>query len=173
MASNGIDVFRLGALEGFSMLDSAGPWPGGAAIYFLNAAPALLEEACRRHGTDVAQLPLMAACLYLDTGTHRVLLDTGMGPNPDPTCGRLLERLQSVGIERASIDTVILSHWHFDHVWGCTLEDGQLAFPNARYAMWKSDWEWATTEANLPLMQEGGGERSRTNLLAIRWQPVQ
>jgi predicted metal-dependent phosphoesterase TrpH len=33
----------------------------------------------------------------------------------------------------------ILAHPYWS---GNTLEDGQLAFPNARYAMWKGEWEF-------------------------------
>ena len=46
------------------------------------------------------------------------------------------------------IDLVILTHDHPDHIGGNTFDDGQLAFPNARYAMWKEEWAfWTSKEA--------------------------
>jgi glyoxylase-like metal-dependent hydrolase (beta-lactamase superfamily II) len=110
---------------------------------------------------------LPTLCLFLTTGSHRVLVDTGIGAAPGEDPGMLHTRLQSVGITPQSIDTVILSHWHGDHVLGCLLEGGKLAYPNARYVMWKTEWEWTTAEVNRKLVQDFGGERNRATLLAI------
>ena len=50
------------------------------------------------------------------------------------------------------IDTVILTHAHPDHINGNTLDNGQLAFPNARYFMSKTEWDfWNSGEAEATL----------------------
>lgn len=43
---------------------------------------------------------------------HRVLFDTGMRPNT------VLENAEELGIDLSNVDTVILSHNHFDHTGG-------------------------------------------------------
>ena len=48
---------------------------------------------------------------WIDTGTHRVLFDTGQGL-------ALLNNAAVLGIDLAQADAIVLSHGHFDHVGG-------------------------------------------------------
>lgn len=59
---------------------------------------------------------------WIDTGTHRVLFDTGQGMALVPNAARL-------GIDLARAAAIVLSHGHFDHVGG--LEAALRAAPNA------------------------------------------
>ena len=86
--------------------------------------------------------------LVIKTGQHRVLVDTGAG-GLAPTTGRLVPNLQNGGIAPKDIDTVILTHGHPDHVGGNIDSEGKLAFPNARYIMWKDEWDFWISEPNL------------------------
>ena len=74
-----------------------------------------------------------------------MLVDTG-ADGLAPSTGRLLRNLQAEGIAPEDIDVVILTHCHPDHIGGNSLDNGQLAFPNARYALWKSEWDFWTSE---------------------------
>ena len=49
--------------------------------------------------------------LYVETKSHRILADTGA------SC-RFLENAKRLGIDLAKVDTVILSHGHYDHSGG-------------------------------------------------------
>jgi len=82
----------------------------------------------------------------LDTGSQRILFDTGAGNDKVrpgiPLFGNLqtdfLERLALAGFQPEDIDIVICSHIHVDHVgWNTRLIDGkwQVTFPNARYVL--------------------------------------
>lgn len=84
----------------------------------------------------------------VDTGRQRVLVDTGAG-GMAPTTGNLIPNLQAEGIAPEEIDTVILTHGHPDHIGGTIDDDGQPAFPNARYVMWKEEWEFWTSDPDL------------------------
>ena len=59
---------------------------------------------------------------WLDTGTHRVLFDTGQGM-------ALLPNAQRMGIDLARADAIVLSHGHADH--GGGLEQALAAAPRA------------------------------------------
>ncbi len=74
--------------------------------------------------------------IVVDTGAHRALIDTGNGEAAfrvsRGATGQLLGNLAAAGITPTSIDTVILSHYHADHINGLLRADDSLAFPNAQ-----------------------------------------
>ena len=72
-------------------------------------------------------------CLLLQADGRNVLVDTGIGSkengdeengiNGTLPYGRLIKSLKKVRLNPKDIDTVILSHLHFDHSGGCTRID--------------------------------------------------
>ncbi len=82
-------------------------------------------------------------CLVIDTGSRRIAVDTCIGndkkrSNPGWNALQLpfLADLEVAGYPVESIDTVVCTHLHVDHVgWNTRLIDGQWVptFPNARY----------------------------------------
>jgi glyoxylase-like metal-dependent hydrolase (beta-lactamase superfamily II) len=53
--------------------------------------------------------------IYLvDLESHRVLIDAGLGRSPD----RILFNLNQLGLQNLSIDLIVLTHEHADHVGG-------------------------------------------------------
>ncbi|MFF0415499.1 MBL fold metallo-hydrolase [Kitasatospora sp. NPDC004745] len=99
--------------------------------------------------------------LHIDSHTFafvvdglRVLVDTGIGNGKEranPAWHDLrtdfLERLTAAGFAPDTVDLVILTHLHADHVgWNTRLVDGQWVptFPNARYVTSRTEREfWA------------------------------
>lgn len=65
----------------------------------------------------------------------------GYTPPPD-----LLSQMRAVGIDSQGVTHLVLTHAHFDHYCGVTVErNGQreLAFPNARCYAGRADWDTA------------------------------
>lgn len=50
------------------------------------------------------------------------------------------------GITPGDIDTVILTRGHPGHIGGNTISEGRPAFPNARFVMWKDEWDFWTSD---------------------------
>ncbi|MFD4245334.1 MBL fold metallo-hydrolase [Streptomyces sp. NPDC058525] len=79
--------------------------------------------------------------LVVDTGARRILVDTCVG-NSRPSVPMLrmldttwLDDLAALGYPAESIDTVVCTHLHFDHIgWNTRLVDGEWVptFPRAR-----------------------------------------
>ncbi len=161
-------LFKIGDFECIAVSDGtltyAPPiFPPPATFLFVNAPKERLEQMLREHNLHTEQwLEWISPyiCVVIKTDEHRVLVDTGadgLGPNT----GKLLQNLQAEGIAPEDIDMVILTHGHPDHIGGNTIDGGKLAFPNARYIMWKDEWDfWTTGLAELKL-----DEHIKENLL--------
>ncbi len=79
----------------------------------------------------------------LEIDGKRVLIDAGAGGTWVPDGGKLGDALQAAGIDAASIDHVVLTHAHPDHLWGVIDDfDGSLRFPNAAYTIPNGEFEF-------------------------------
>jgi glyoxylase-like metal-dependent hydrolase (beta-lactamase superfamily II) len=79
-------------------------------------------------------------CLYIDTGEHKVLIDTGCGEGFQSTAGKMLGNLEAEGVRPEDIDRIIFTHGHIDHVGGACDAAGDLVFPNARFTATREEW---------------------------------
>jgi glyoxylase-like metal-dependent hydrolase (beta-lactamase superfamily II) len=90
--------------------------------------------------------------IVVNTGGKLVVIDTGTGEAAykasKGTNGQFLTNLAAAGIDANAVDTVIISHYHGDHVNGLLRADNSLAFPNAEilvpaaeHKFWMDDGE--------------------------------
>ena len=100
-----------------------------------------------------------------------MLVDTG-ADDLGPKTGKLFQNLRAEGISPSDIDVVVLTHAHPDHIGGNTSKDGKLAFPNARFFIWKDEFDfWISEKAEQKLNQH-----SKELLLTLarkNLQPIQ
>lgn len=86
------------------------------------------------------------------TPQHTILIDACVG-NDKPRANGDFDRMQTsyldkmakLGFTPADFDTVIITHFHLDHVGWCTrLIEGQWVptFPNARYVFVRDEWAY-------------------------------
>jgi hypothetical protein len=99
-----------------------------------------------------AVFPILVFCL--EKGKRRILIDTG-APDPD----LLRHALAQAGVQTSDIDTVILTHLHFDHCANTEL------FPTAKFILQRKEWEFAhhpiisQREIYMPALIDRVGER--------------
>lgn len=87
-----------------------------------------------------------ASVFALRSSGQTVLCDTGFGPGPIEMLGgiqgRLLDALNEAGVAPDSVNVVVHTHMHADHVgWNLTT-NGEPNFPNARYFAPQADWDY-------------------------------
>ena len=103
--------------------------------------------------TDEGRLKMSIHSLVVETPTRRIVVDTGLGndkqgrnvPTWNNRQGPFLETLREAGFAPDSIDTVLCTHLHVDHVgWNTRLVDGKWVptFTNARYVFGKAEYEY-------------------------------
>ncbi|HEY0422819.1 MAG TPA: MBL fold metallo-hydrolase [Rhodopila sp.] len=94
----------------------------------------------------------------VETPDRRMIVDTCLGndkqqrriPHWNERDGPFLADLAAAGFPAESIDTVLCTHLHVDHVgWNTRLVNGKWVptFPRARYLMGRAEYEhWSTTQ---------------------------
>lgn len=68
----------------------------------------LVENTASRRGV----LAEWGLCMHIQAGGHRILMDTGAGP-----CA-VVHNANVMGIDLRRVDTIVLSHGHYDHTGG-------------------------------------------------------
>jgi len=116
----------------------------------LNARPladliANPEELAKTPGAAAAPdpSPLPVSTFLVDTGAHVVLIDTGNGA----PAGHTLAHLGAAGYPPSSIDTILLTHLHGDHIGGL-LSEGKAVFPKARVYLNRREANFWLAEGN-------------------------
>ena len=121
--------------------------------------PDATRDACRGYRwmfphfmDDAGNLVMSIHALVVNTGERRIVVDTCIGNDKErdiPTWSHLqtsfLADLEAAGYPRESIDTVLCTHLHVDHVgWNTMLVDGEWlpTFPNARYLVGETEWRY-------------------------------
>ncbi len=140
--------FQVGDLECVALLDGTNVYK--AATYFPTAPADEVAAALREHGATPDHILSPYTCMAVRTGGEWVLIDTGAGSFV-PTTGQRPLALAAAGISPADVATVVITHAHPDHIGGNLDADGKIAFPNARWVMWKDEWEFWTSPAALKL----------------------
>jgi glyoxylase-like metal-dependent hydrolase (beta-lactamase superfamily II) len=114
-------------------------------------------------------------CLLIEGNGKRVLVDAGSGTKIDAKFRDIyaiekpeafLDDLRAAGVEPDAIDTVALTHLHFDHCGGGTTrgEDGIVrpTFPKAHYLVRRQEWDDA----------HHANERNRASYLTENYDPL-
>lgn len=103
--------------------------------------------------TEEGRLKMSIHSLVVETPSRRIVVDTGLGndkegrkiPVWNNRQGAFLDRLTAAGFPPESIDTVLCTHLHVDHVgWNTKLVGGKWVptFANARYLFGRTEFEY-------------------------------
>ena len=103
--------------------------------------------------TEEGRLKMSIHSLVVETPSSRIVVDTGLGNDKEgrsvPTWnnrqGPFLQTMCDAGFAPESIDTVLCTHLHVDHVgWNTRLDSGKWVptFANARYVFGRTEYEY-------------------------------
>jgi glyoxylase-like metal-dependent hydrolase (beta-lactamase superfamily II) len=97
--------------------------------------------------------------ILVNTGDKLVLIDAGCGVDKfQKTNGALLRNLAAAGYAPGDIDMILLTHAHFDHLWGISdHENSSLLFPSAEFVASETEvkfWSDPELAGKLPPAQQ-------------------
>jgi glyoxylase-like metal-dependent hydrolase (beta-lactamase superfamily II) len=105
-----------------------------------NASGTEVDRALRAAFLPPRILPITFTALLVNTGSKLVLIDTGTAGQVADTAGIMLANLAAAGVTPDKIDTILISHFHPDHIDGLKIKDGDKVFANAE--IWVPEPEW-------------------------------
>ena len=148
-------------------------WLDGGAMF--GVVPKIFWDKTNK-SDELNRVQLAARCLLIIGNGRNILMDDGNGTkitdkfrniyNLDNNQNDLYKSLAKYNISPNDITDVILSHLHFDHAGGSTIEEGgvlKLTFPNAKYYVQKIQWENALNPT----------ERDRASYIPNDFMPLQ
>ena len=144
----GVYRYNLGSYQLTALYD--GVWYVPIDDKFVrNASGAKVDAALAAAFLPPKILPVSFTALLVNTGTRLVLVDTGTAGQIADTAGSLLDNFRVAGIDPKAVDTILISHFHPDHIDGIKTKDGAKIFPNAEIAVPAPEWDFWMDDANL------------------------
>lgn len=140
--------YKIGSYELTALND--GTWYRPLDEKFVRNAPfAEVQKALSDSFLSTDKLPIPFTTLLVNTGSRLVLIDTGTGGQFVPTAGTMGANLAAAGIDPKTIDTILISHFHPDHINGIKTKDGQKVFPNAEVNVPAVEWAFWMDDAKM------------------------
>ncbi len=115
--------------------------------------PQATEKELADAGMNKPVIAFHMQSLYMDTGEQRIIIEPA-GFND--SAQNLHRMLKDEGIPLESIDAVIITHAHFDHIGASITPEGKAAFANATYYIQKTEWlHWLEAKGEPAFLREG------------------
>jgi glyoxylase-like metal-dependent hydrolase (beta-lactamase superfamily II) len=138
--------FKVGDIEVIQMYD--GVWEKAHdAAFVKNASLDDVKAALKAGGLTDAHVPITFTVTAVRIGGRLVLIDSGTGAQGAPTAGNITKNnlWQAAGIDPAKVDTIIISHFHGDHITGLMAKDTNAPiFPNAQIHVPANEYKFWT-----------------------------
>jgi glyoxylase-like metal-dependent hydrolase (beta-lactamase superfamily II) len=110
---------------------------------------------------DFVSIPFTV--VVVKNGGKTILCDSGTGGQVQPTAGKMMSNMKAAGIDPASIDSILISHFHPDHIFGLMeKETNKPVFPNAEIIVSDVEykfWTDPTVVDRLPEARKGLARR--------------
>ena len=156
-AAKGIAKFKVGDWNVTTIYD--GVWERAIDANLARNAP--LEEvkaASKAAGHPDGVTPITFTITIVQKGDHTIMFDSGTGGGQagGPKAGLLAKQnLAAAGIKADQIKTIIVTHYHGDHIFGMMEKDtNKLLFPEAEIIVPASEHKYWTDPALIARLPE-------------------
>jgi len=143
--ANGVYKYKVGSIEVTAVYDGIWRKPHDPT-FIKNASVEDTKEALAKAGLTTEFMPIPLTVVVLKIGDKYVMIDSGSGVGQwQANATNLPSNMKAAGIDRGQISTILVSHFHPDHVWGL-MEKGTTAavFPHAELIVSSTEYNWWT-----------------------------
>jgi glyoxylase-like metal-dependent hydrolase (beta-lactamase superfamily II) len=154
--ANGVYKYKVGSIEVTAVYDGIWRKPHDPT-FIKNASVEDTKEALAKAGLTTEFMPIPLTVVVLKIGDKYVMIDSGSGVGQwQANATNLPSNMKAAGIDRGQISTILVSHFHPDHVWGL-MEKGTNAavFPNAELIVNSTEYNWWTEPGRVEKLPEG------------------
>lgn len=162
LRAQGFHKFSVGDAEVITLFD--GFWKKAHDDGFIkNATVEDTKAALRAAGKPDDAVEITFTITLVRMGGRTIMFDAGTGAQLAPTAGLLAANMAAAGVSPADIDTIVVTHFHPDHIFGL-MDKGSNAqrFPNARIIVPEAEyafWTDAGVISRLPEARKGLAQR--------------
>jgi hypothetical protein len=125
--------YKVGDIEVISLYD--GVWEKAHDENFIKGVNVeQTKTALKAGGLTDTHVPIPFTIIAVNTGGRLVLIDsgTGGGQTGGPKAGLLAQSMAAAGLDPKAVKTIVISHFHADHVSGLMAKDTNAQmFPEA------------------------------------------
>jgi glyoxylase-like metal-dependent hydrolase (beta-lactamase superfamily II) len=154
--ANGVYKYKVGSIEVTAVYDGIWRKPHDPT-FIKNASVEDTKEALAKAGLTTEFMPIPLTVVVLKIGDKYVMIDSGSGVGQwQANATNLPSNMKAAGIDRGQMSTILVSHFHPDHVWGL-MEKGTNAavFPNAELIVSSTEYKWWTEPGRVEKLPEG------------------
>jgi glyoxylase-like metal-dependent hydrolase (beta-lactamase superfamily II) len=158
--------YKVGSIEVTALYDGIWRKPHDPA-FIKNASVEDTKAALAKAGLTTEFVPIPLTVVVLKIGERLVMVDAGSGVGQwQPSAIHLPANMKAAGIDPAKIGTILISHFHPDHIFGL-MEKGTNAaiYPNAELVVSATEYKWWTEPGRvekLPEARKALGNRIQT-----------
>jgi glyoxylase-like metal-dependent hydrolase (beta-lactamase superfamily II) len=150
--------YKVGSFECTQVADGLAqfPMPEG---FIKNASKDEVNKALAAAYLPTDKMTVPFNPMVVNTGSKLMVIDTGYGPEvftqSKGARGQFLTNLVAAGVDPKAVDTVIISHFHPDHINGLVNGAGGSAFPNAEIKVPAQEAAFWMDDGNMNKAQGG------------------
>ncbi|OWV92566.1 MBL fold metallo-hydrolase [Rhizobium sp. R693] len=147
--------YRVGSVEVTAIYDGIWRKPHDPA-FIKNASIEDTKEALAKAGLPTAFMPIPLTVVVLRMGDRLIMMDAGSGVGQwQANATHLPANMAAAGIDYRKINTIMISHFHPDHVWGL-MEKGTNAavFTDAELIVNATEYNWWTEPGRVEKLAE-------------------
>ncbi len=151
--------YKIGDAQVNAIWDGANTFPLPDDLV-INAKKDEVNVALQKAFMPKDKMTITFAPLVINTGGKVIVIDTGNGAAAfaasKGNVGQFTTNMMAAGFDPKSVDMVVISHFHGDHINGLLNADNTPAFPNAEVLVPAAEWKYFMDDGE---MSRASGER--------------
>lgn len=162
--AQGFRKYKVGDIEVISLYD--GIWEKAHDENFIKGVSVEQTKAELKNARLTDEfVPVPFTILAVRTAGRLVLIDAGTGGQASPKAGQVAQNMKAAGLDPKDVKTILVSHFHGDHIFGLMTKENAQIFPDAEIIVPAAELKfWTQPVDSLPKPRQGLAQRIQATL---------